>query len=279
MYTNYNGNLEKNQMLTPPIIGLTSSIVNDKLNNITLEDNSSSELFTTNDDKTAIQTKDGIPLEATQFNISSTNEDNNNKFRLKIYYAPTTKSNHLAIYQENNSGIVYFNKDRIFCGVPCSFSWNKGLKFNTTTIGEVSYSSYPSGYLINLVPSNTTTAQMNEMTRRNILDNVCPTYQYCENTYAKKTGSSTQYTQYYQNSTDNKNLYIRNITSQAKGSHFEIPIPSRITTNVILISVKIAIRCFHYFKYLPNLYCSLNTKTGYNGVDDPTTAADRKSVV
>ena len=40
MYTNYNGNLEKNQMLTPPIIGLTSSIVNDKLNNISLEDNS-----------------------------------------------------------------------------------------------------------------------------------------------------------------------------------------------------------------------------------------------
>ena len=34
MYTNYNGNIEKNQMVTPPTIGLTTSIVNDKLNNL-----------------------------------------------------------------------------------------------------------------------------------------------------------------------------------------------------------------------------------------------------
>ena len=42
MYTNYNSNLEKNQMLTPPTIGLTTSIVNDKLNNLNLEGSSSS---------------------------------------------------------------------------------------------------------------------------------------------------------------------------------------------------------------------------------------------
>mgnify|MGYP004673503757 CR=1 FL=1 len=76
MYTSYNSSLEKNQMLTPPTIGLTSSIVNDKLSNIVLEDNSSSSgLFTTNEDKTAIQTKDGIPLEASQFRITGTNDE------------------------------------------------------------------------------------------------------------------------------------------------------------------------------------------------------------
>ena len=34
MYSNYNGNIEKNQMVTPPTIGLTTSIVNDKLNDL-----------------------------------------------------------------------------------------------------------------------------------------------------------------------------------------------------------------------------------------------------
>ena len=34
MYTNYNSNIEKNQMVTPPTIGLTTSIVNDKLNDL-----------------------------------------------------------------------------------------------------------------------------------------------------------------------------------------------------------------------------------------------------
>ena len=61
MYSTYHNVLEKNQMMTPPTIGLTSSIVNDKLSNITLEDNSSG-LFAMNEDKSAIQTKDGVPV-------------------------------------------------------------------------------------------------------------------------------------------------------------------------------------------------------------------------
>ena len=76
MYTSYNSSLEKNQMLTPPTIGLTSSIVNDKLSNITLEDNSSADgLFTTNASNTAIVTKNNVPLEATQFIITGSNEE------------------------------------------------------------------------------------------------------------------------------------------------------------------------------------------------------------
>ena len=77
MYSTYHNVLEKNQMMTPPTIGLTSSIVNDKLSNITLEDNSSG-LFTMNEDKSAIQTKDGVPLEASQFKITSSNTEINN---------------------------------------------------------------------------------------------------------------------------------------------------------------------------------------------------------
>lgn len=76
MYSTYHNVLEKNQMMTPPTIGLTSSIVNDKLSNITLEDNSSG-LFAMNEDNSAIQTKDGVPLEASQFKITSSNTEIN----------------------------------------------------------------------------------------------------------------------------------------------------------------------------------------------------------
>ena len=75
MYSNYNSGLEKNQMFTPPIIGLTSSIVNDKLNSISLNNNNSSELFIINETADAIQTKNNIPLEASQFVITGTNEE------------------------------------------------------------------------------------------------------------------------------------------------------------------------------------------------------------
>ena len=40
MYNSFNNELENNKMLTPPTIGLTSSIVNNKLNDMLLEINS-----------------------------------------------------------------------------------------------------------------------------------------------------------------------------------------------------------------------------------------------
>lgn len=110
MYTNYNSELEKNQMFTPPIIGLTSSIVNDKLNSISLNDNSS-ELFTINETDTAIQTKDNIPLEASQFVITGANEeidaDENNAVNKRYL---STKINSLEDKYFLKSNII--NKDQ-----------------------------------------------------------------------------------------------------------------------------------------------------------------------
>ena len=40
MYNNFNIELERNKMFTPPTIGLTSSIVNNKVNDMVLENNS-----------------------------------------------------------------------------------------------------------------------------------------------------------------------------------------------------------------------------------------------
>ena len=65
----------RNQFWTPSNISITQSIIDDKLNNITLNDNNSSELFTVNGSGTAIQTKNNIPLEASQFVITGSNEE------------------------------------------------------------------------------------------------------------------------------------------------------------------------------------------------------------
>ena len=111
MYSTYNGVLEKNQMFTPPTIGLTSSIVNDKLNSISLNDNNSSELFTINETDTAIQTKNNIPLEASQFVITGTNEeidaDENNAVNKRYL---STKINSLEDKYFLKSNII--NKDQ-----------------------------------------------------------------------------------------------------------------------------------------------------------------------
>lgn len=72
MYNNFNGNLEKNQMMTPPIIGLTSSIVNDKLSNISLEDNSTG-LFKIEDSK--LKPIVEMPIETNNFIITGTNDE------------------------------------------------------------------------------------------------------------------------------------------------------------------------------------------------------------
>ena len=139
MYTNYNSELEKNQMFTPPIIGLTSSIVNDKLNNISLNDNNSSELFIINETADAIQTKDNIPLEASQFVITGANEEidaNENNAVNKRYLS--TKINSLEDKYFLKSNII--NKDQTPSNetVYSSLSTHTllGEKSNTTYVDE-----------------------------------------------------------------------------------------------------------------------------------------------
>lgn len=293
MYTSYINHLEKNQMMTPPTIGLTSSIVNDKLSNITLEDNSSG-LFTMNEDKSAIKTKDGVPLEASQFKITPTNEGNNDKFALKIYYSPATKTNHLEVYQEKSS-IITFNKDHVQWNVPFGFAWNKGFKFNTNIVGSTSLGAYPSGYLQNLVPSDVTETQMARMTKDAILDNVCPTYKYCdekyaktadvesnyvtktyadgkyatyqftENTYAKKSEVSTNLAwnsfSVYTTDGDDFKKQLSNISIKIAGSHITIPIPTDINSTNLIMSVDFTVRSTNKTA-LNALGCTLNSLSG-----------------
>ena len=224
MYSTYHNVLEKNQMMTPPTIGLTSSIVNDKLGNITLEDNSSG-LFVMNEDNSAIQTKDGVPLEASQFKITSSNTEINNdgtnavnksycdsnyirdgastvtfgglnisnvdnEFRFAFF------SNDGKTYLRmlhNNSQFIYFNKNLIQIPTKLGISNIYGIQFNTNEKGSKTSIYYPQGRLTNLVPSTITNDELSSYVKYSLLDNVCPTYQFCQNTYLRKSDAETTY--------------------------------------------------------------------------------------
>lgn len=224
MYSAYNSSLEKNQMMTPPTIGLTSSIVNDKLSNITLEDNSNG-LFSMNEDNTAIQTKDGVPLEASQFKITSSNTEINsddtnavNKSYCDSNYirdgASTVTFGGLNISNvdnvfrfaffsnagktylrmlHNNSQFIYFNKNLIQIPTKLGISSGYGIQFNTNENGGKNVGVYPQGVLKNLVPSTITNDELSSYVKYSLLDNVCPTYQFCQNTYLRKSDAETTY--------------------------------------------------------------------------------------
>ena len=227
MYTSYINHLEKNQMMTPPTIGLTSSIVNDKLGNITLEDNSSG-LFAMNEDNSAIQTKDGVPLEASQFKITSTNTEINNddtnavnksycdsnyiqkgiktltlssviwslqegQFVSELIKKPSDTENPWAFrIRDDIYQAIVMDRNRVHVN-NLSLLGTKHILFNTNYQGLKHQTNYPEGKLTNLVPSTITTAQLTALTTNSLLDNVCPTYQFCQNTYLRKSDAETTY--------------------------------------------------------------------------------------
>ena len=293
MYSTYHNVLEKNQMMTPPTIGLTSSIVNDKLSNITLEDNSSG-LFAMNEDKSAIQTKDGVPLEASQFKITSSNTEINNDDKnavnksycdsnyvkngitsltlneisttsITLTYlngngtievTPLIANNASGTYDiatgvEVNDGNVFMN-GRAYFKNPISIHPNKSIIFNSDFRGAVGTDDQPQGQLTNLIPSTITTEQMSALKTASLLDNVCPTYKYCEKTYAKKgeTGSSgssltnPSWNTFSVYTTDGDDLktQLTNVSMKIGGSHITITIPTTINSTFLIMSVNFTVR-------------------------------------
>ena len=312
MYSTYHNVLEKNQMMTPPTIGLTSSIVNDKLSNITLEDNSSG-LFAMNEDKSAIQTKDGVPLEASQFKITSSNTEINNDDKnavnksycdsnyvkngitsltlneisttsITLTYSngsgtieatPLVANNASGTYDiatgvEVNDGNVFMN-GRAYFKNPISIHPNKSIIFNSDFRGAVGTDDQPQGQLTNLIPSTITTEQMSALKTASLLDNVCPTYKYCENTYAKKgeTGSSGSSLtnpawntfSVYTTDGDDLKTQLTNVSMKIGGSHITIPIPTTIKSVLLIMSVNFTVRSTNK-SALNALGCTLNSLPG-----------------
>mgnify|MGYP004653865409 FL=1 len=312
MYSTYHNVLEKNQMMTPPTIGLTSSIVNDKLSNITLEDNSSG-LFAMNEDKSAIQTKDGVPLEASQFKITSSNTEINgddtnavNKSYCDSNYVkngitsltlneisttsitltdpngngtievtPLIVNNasgipEIATGVEVNDGNVFMN-GRAYFKNPISIHPNKSIIFNSDFRGAVGTDDQPQGQLTNLIPSTITTEQMSALKTASLLDNVCPTYKYCEKTYVKKgesgsSGSSLtnpgwQTFSVYTTDGNDLKTQLTNVSMKIGGSHITIPIPTTIKSTILIMSVNFTVRSTNKTA-LNALGCTLNSLPG-----------------
>lgn len=92
------------------------------------------------------------------------------------------------------NGISCLN-DRTILLKPLTVNSNTGIEFNVNSQGLISSSKYPQGLLKNTIRSDITADQITNLTNDNLLDNVCPTYQYCENTYAK-IGSGPDMTGY-----------------------------------------------------------------------------------
>ena len=312
MYSTYHNVLEKNQMMTPPTIGLTSSIVNDKLSNITLEDNTSG-LFAMNEDKSAIQTKDGVPLEASQFKITSSNTEINgddtnavNKSYCDSNYVkngitsltlneisttsitltdpngngtievtPLVANNasgipEIATGVEVNDGNVFMN-GRAYFKNPISIHPNKSIIFNSDFRGAVGTDDQPQGQLTNLIPSTITTEQMSALKTASLLDNVCPTYKYCEKTYVKKgesgsSGSSLtnpgwQTFSVYTTDGNDLKTQLTNVSMKIGGSHITIPIPTTIKSTILIMSVNFTVRSTNKTA-LNALGCTLNSLPG-----------------
>ena len=122
--------------------------------------------------------------------LEISNADDEFKFSL---FSSNGKT-YLRILQ-NNSQFIYFRNDLVQIPTKLGISNGGGIQFNTNESGGKTSIYYPQGRLTNLVPSTITNDEMSSYVKFKVLDNVCPTYQYCENTYAK-IGSGPDMTGY-----------------------------------------------------------------------------------
>ena len=245
MYTNYNSSLEKNQMMTPPIIGLTSSIVNDKLSNISLEDNSTG-LFKI--DNSTIKPIVEMPIETNNFIISGTddeidsNENNAVNKRYLINKITPLDNKFMTQAQCDNR---YLKNDITSLNLN-DLKISSGIDFNTSENGDTINDNYPKTNLKNLVTSKITQTQINQLATAKYLDNVCPTYAYCNNTYLKQSSySRVTRTIVYPLEETKADYEITGIGNQSKNynnysSVYEITLPT-IKGDLKIVKVRFAV--------------------------------------
>ena len=147
--------------------------------------------------------------------ISSVTEANTDPFITFSHTKPVNGIN-------STHYLMYMNRDRIYITKPLAISYSSGIDFNTSSKGVAVKADYPKTNLKNLVTSDITAAQLKKLTSNTdnvTLDNVCPTYKYCENTYAKAgTGGFSQITRtvIYPLDETGKDYVINNIVNLSK---------------------------------------------------------------
>ena len=113
----------------------------------------------------------------------------------------------------------------------------------------------------------------------NYLDNVCPTYQYCDDNYltksyaeiyyAKKQGAQAPYSEYFSITDIGDNNIINSDTVtrvRLRNKPVEMSIPSRVGGGMKLVFVEFKIRSDNE-KALKALSCTINESNGRTGGD------------
>ena len=236
MQSNNREYIGRNEFWTPSTIGLTQSMIDASINNISIKDNSS-ELFTVENNKL----KSNIPMicdEPTESNEVANKEYIDSNY-LKISTAETnyaTKDNYIDDISNLTSDVFDIKRDL--------------------------QNKYCTKMEMNMINENLK-SDMNLRLKRSD----------AESTYAKKTdisGLATISTTSFSVVTSAANkITITDLPSRGTGSRVEIPIPSSVTGNTKIVFIDFVISCplIDVKAMLDILSCCLNTKDGSNSTD------------
>ena len=209
--------------------------------------------------------KDVKSLNLNELNINTTKDT-----KLKIYSTLLSGSDKpFMVFASKtgnlNNNMLFMNEERLFVAYPLAFSYNTGINFNTRHVGTPFDSGLPQTFLKNLITTDITESQLRILTNQGQLNNVCPTYQFTENTYAKKSEVSTNLAwnsfSVYTTDGDDFKKQLSNISIKIAGSHITIPIPTDINSTNLIMSVDFTVRSTNKTA-LNALGCTLNSLSG-----------------
>lgn len=136
--------------------------------------------------ETALQTKFDdryLSQDTTDLNIETLNiQDtaNDDVFSLeKVESGTSEKKTSFLELKQNSARLIWGNKEGFNVVANIGLGYKCSIRFNTARNGNISNPNYPRGELNNLVMSTITENQLQKLDK----DKVCPTYQYCKNTY------------------------------------------------------------------------------------------------
>lgn len=176
----------RNEFWTPSSIGLTQSMIDSSINNIQLNNNSS-DLFKIEDSK--LKTVNDLPIESKNFIITGNNDEidlnENNAVNKRYLINKITPLDNKFMTQAQCDN-RYLRNDITSLNLN-DLKISSGIDFNTSENGVVNNVNYPKTNLKNLITSDITVEHLQALSTDEYKDSVCPTYQYCENIYAKKS--------------------------------------------------------------------------------------------
>lgn len=176
----------RNEFWTPSSIGLTQSMIDSSINNIQLNNNSS-DLFKIEDSK--LKTVNDLPIESKNFIITGTNEEidsnENNAVNKRYLINKITPLDNKFMTQAQCDN-RYLKNDITSLNLN-DLKLTSGIDFNASENGDAINDNYPKTNLKNLITSDITAEHLQALKTDEYKDSVCPTYQYCENIYAKKS--------------------------------------------------------------------------------------------